>query len=88
MRTVVDRTSVDQLCDQAAALLAWRSGDLICDVRAIQCPDAATVDALARIHLMAKQSGREMRVRGASDQLRDLIAFMGLRNLLLVEAGR
>ena len=85
---VVDRTRVGELCDRAAALLAPGYGELICDVRAVDCPDAATVDALARIQVIARQSGREMWIRGASDQLRELIAFMGLREVLCLEARR
>ena len=58
------------------------------DVRAIARPEAATVDALARLHLALKQAGFELRICGATDQLRELIAFMGLDEVLRVEVGR
>lgn len=50
--------------------------------------DAALVDALARFHLALKQAGCELQICGACDQLRDLIAFMGLDEVLWVEPGR
>ena len=62
--------------------------ELIGDGRAVDRPDAATVDALARIQLIAMQCGHEMWIRGASDQLRELIGFMGLGDVLRLEARR
>ncbi len=58
------------------------------DVRSIARPEAATVDALARLHLALKLEGFELRICGACDQLRDLIAFMGLEDVLIVEPRR
>ncbi len=48
--------------------------------------DAVTVDALARLQLVARRSGRELRIRNASVALLDLIEFMGLQGVLQVEA--
>jgi len=45
-------------------------------------PDAATIDALARIALAAKRRGGEMQLKGASTELRELVAFMGLGDVL------
>ena len=83
---LVDPTPVGELCDRAAALLASGYDELVCDVHAVDRPDASTVDALARIQLIAMRSGQEMWIRGASDQLRELIGFMGLRDVLRLEA--
>jgi hypothetical protein len=44
--------------------------------------DAATVDALARMQLDAGRRGAEIRLVGASEALRGLIAFMGLADVL------
>ena len=44
--------------------------------------DAATVDALARMQLDAGRRGAEIRLVGASESLRGLIAFVGLQDVL------
>jgi hypothetical protein len=54
------------------------SSVLLCDVSRAQ-PDAATVDALARMVLAARRRGCSLRLCNASPQLLDLIDFMGLR---------
>lgn len=53
----------------------------LCDVTGVE-PDALTVDALARLQLTAGRHGCRVRLRNASDELRDLVAFMGLRDVL------
>ena len=57
------------------------------DVRHLQ-PDAVTVDALARLQLAAKRSESQLLLRGASTELRALVDFMGLGDVLVVEAQR
>jgi ABC-type transporter Mla MlaB component len=44
--------------------------------------DAVSVDALARLALAARRHGCQIEFRRASDELRDLIAFMGLGDVL------
>jgi hypothetical protein len=51
------------------------------DVSALP-PDVVTIDALARLELAARRGGLRFRLRDASDQLRDLIAFVGLADVL------
>ena len=41
------------------------------------------VDALARLQLAARRYACPMRLRGASDDLRSLVAFMGLADVLV-----
>lgn len=53
------------------------AGTLIIDVAGLNV-DAVTVDALARLQLAASRSGRQVLLRGASSELRELLAFMGL----------
>ncbi len=48
--------------------------------------DAVTVDALARLQLAASRHGCEVRVRGASRELLELLALMGLSDVV-VDAG-
>jgi ABC-type transporter Mla MlaB component len=52
-----------------------------CDVSGIAV-DAVTIDALARLQLAARRYGCQVRLRGASDELRELVAFMGLQDVL------
>ena len=53
----------------------------LCDVTGVE-PDAVTVDALARLQLAAGRLGCTVRLRNASVALRDLVALMGLRDVL------
>ena len=57
---------------------------IVCDLRGIAV-DCATVDALARLHLAARRAGVELRVRHASKELKELLAFTGLSGVLGLE---
>src|SRR3954451_18851266 len=74
---------VPALCAQVATLL--RTGDadvLVCDVGALERPDAATAGPLARLQLTARRLGGRMRLRHASPELRELLALLGLDEAL------
>ena len=58
-----------------------RRSVVLCDVRGAE-PDAVTVDALARLQLVARRGGRELRLVHASAELLRLVAFMGLADVL------
>jgi anti-anti-sigma regulatory factor len=60
---------------------------IVCDLRGVAA-DCVTVDALARLHLAARRAGVELRLRHASADLNDLLAFTGLSEVLAVETGR
>ena len=47
--------------------------------------DVGTLDALARLQLNAQRLGRSIRLRDASTELRRLIEFSGLDEVLRVE---
>jgi hypothetical protein len=47
--------------------------------------DLGTVDAFARLQLAARRSGLELRLQHVSDELRELIAFLGLDDALRLE---
>jgi ABC-type transporter Mla MlaB component len=49
--------------------------------------DAATVDALARLQLAARRQGARIGLYGATAELRELIGFMGLQEVLPIEAA-
>jgi hypothetical protein len=63
-----------------------RRSTIVCDVGTFP-PDAAAIDTLARLQLSARRLGLELRLRHASNELQDLLAFAGLRDVLRVEAG-
>jgi len=52
-----------------------------CEVQRVNA-DAVTVDALARLQLAGRRRGCQVRLRGVSDQLRELVSFMGLADVL------
>jgi ABC-type transporter Mla MlaB component len=78
----IARADLPGLCDRVCALLQ-RSGPevALCDVRGVDV-DAVTVDALARLQLAARRHGCTVRLRNASSELLELVAFMGLRDVL------
>ncbi|HUG64989.1 MAG TPA: STAS domain-containing protein [Gaiellaceae bacterium] len=81
IRGPITRADLPGLCDRVCALLASGGAVVTCDVAGV-APDAVTVDALARLQLAARRSGREVHLRSASPALLDLVALMGLTHVL------
>jgi ABC-type transporter Mla MlaB component len=78
----IARTDLPGLCERVCALLERNGADLaLCDVSGVE-PDAVTIDALARLQLGARRHGCRVRLRNASSELRELVAFMGLDEVL------
>jgi ABC-type transporter Mla MlaB component len=78
----IARSDLPGLCDRVCALLEGsHAGVALCDVRGVE-PDAVTIDALARLQLAARRHGCQVRLRHASRELLELVAFMGLRDVL------
>jgi ABC-type transporter Mla MlaB component len=78
----IARADLPGLCARVCALLENSgAGVALCDVRGVDV-DAVTVDALARLQLGARQHGCQVRLRNPSGELRELLAFMGLRDVL------
>jgi hypothetical protein len=70
---------VRALCERAERLLQeGPTADLECDVASVARPDLATVEALARVELSARRHGSDLRLRGASVELLELLALCGL----------
>jgi anti-anti-sigma regulatory factor len=67
-------------------MAAARRSTLVCDAGVLP-PDAITVDVLAHLQLDARRHGHELVLRGASDQLLELLDLCGLRDVLHVEPG-
>ena len=75
-------TDLPGLCQRVCGLLeGCDAAFAVCDVHGVNA-DAVTVDALARLQLAARRHQCQVRLRGASNELRELVAFMGLRDVL------
>ena len=82
IRGPITRADLPGLCARVCALLAERPAEVVrCEVDGVE-PDAVTVDALARLQLAACRYGCQVRLCGASDELLELVAFMGLEDVL------
>jgi ABC-type transporter Mla MlaB component len=78
----IARDDLPGLYERVCATLTHAREDLlICDVKDVD-PDAVTVDALARLGLAARRHGCRIRLRGASQELRELVELMGLADVL------
>jgi ABC-type transporter Mla MlaB component len=83
LRGSIAPQDIPALCRRACAL-AERSGAelVVCDVGALVEPDAVAVEALARVQLTVRRLGRRVRVRHSCHELEELLAFMGLADIL------
>ena len=65
-----------------------RPNHLVCDLSALADPDVGTVADLARLHVAAHKLDLDVVLRNTSDALVELIAFVGLTEVLRVEPRR
>jgi ABC-type transporter Mla MlaB component len=80
----VARADVPGLHERLGSLLERAgagTGVVLCDLADVEA-DAVVVDALARLELAARRRGWSMRLRHASPELLELVAFMGLEQVL------
>ena len=83
VRGPVVRSDLPGLCDRLSDLIARRNATCaVCDVGDLAA-DAVAVDALARLRLVGLRRGCAVRLQGWSDELRDLVSFVGLERILL-----
>src|SRR5439155_4464677 len=76
------------LGERARVLLGGIDADLVvCDVGALDDPDAAAVDALAHLQVTARRMGRRIHLRRACGELRELLILMGLDAILPPDAA-
>jgi len=81
IRGPIERTDLPGLCERVCGLLEGGTDVAFCDVHGVE-PNAVTADALARLQLAAGRRGCQVRLRSASTELLDLLAFMGLSDVL------
>jgi ABC-type transporter Mla MlaB component len=78
----IARADLHLLCECVCGLVERTGADVaLCDVSRLD-PSAVTVDALARLQLAARRRGCEVRLRRPSNELRKLVDFMGLADVL------
>jgi hypothetical protein len=78
----IARDDLPGLCSRVCALFErTRPAVAFCEVASVE-PDAVTVDALARLQLAATRFGCRVRLRHASRELLELVAFLGLTEVL------
>jgi hypothetical protein len=61
---------------------------LVLDCGALENPDCATIDGIARLQLEIRRWGFELQLRNANEPLLELIGLAGLASVLGVEPGR
>jgi ABC-type transporter Mla MlaB component len=77
----IARTELPLLCEQIAVLLETTGADIaVCNVSEV-APDAVSVDAIARLQIAARRCGCRAQLRGVSNELLELLAFMGLHEV-------
>jgi ABC-type transporter Mla MlaB component len=80
---LITPSDVRGLCARARLLLEGSDADvLVCDVGAFVLPDAVAVEALARLQLTARRLGRQVRLRHASVELKQLLDLVGLADVV------
>lgn len=80
----IDRADLPGLCARICRLFERTEPDVaFCNVAGVPA-DAVTVDALARLQAAAHGSGCSVRLRHAPGELLELVAFMGLEDVLPV----
>jgi ABC-type transporter Mla MlaB component len=83
VRGPIARADLPGLCERICTVLtAAGGGPASCDVADVPA-DAVTVDALARLQVAARRTGCSIRLRNASPELRELVAFMGLSDVVV-----
>jgi ABC-type transporter Mla MlaB component len=82
VRGPIARADLPGLCERICGLLSRAHGEVAwCDVAEVP-PDAITVEALARLQVAARRRACSIRLRNASPELRELVAFMGLSDVV------
>lgn len=84
----VSLVDIPALCDRVRVILEHGRADLVlCDAGALARPDAVSVDALARLELTARLLGGRVRFLHAFGELRELLTFVGLGEVLALDSG-
>jgi ABC-type transporter Mla MlaB component len=83
----IARDEIHAVCERARTLFQRCEADsVVCDVSALD-PDAVAIDALARVQLTARRQGRRIELDGVGAELRELLVFAGLVEVLPLVAA-
>jgi ABC-type transporter Mla MlaB component len=83
VRGPIARADLPGLCDRLRDRIAQQNAThVVCEISGLAA-DAIAVDALARLRLAAYLCRCSVSVEGWSEELQDLIAFVGLGDVLL-----
>ena len=83
VRGPIARPDLPRLCDRLRDRIVQQNAThVVCEVDGLAA-DAIAVDALARLRLAAGQCLCSVSIEGWSEELQNLIAFVGLRDVLL-----
>jgi hypothetical protein len=78
---------VAMLCERLRAVIVASDAEVVvCDVGALPA-NARTIEAVARLQLTARRLGRRIRLQRASHDLEQLLAFVGLADVVAVGPG-
>jgi ABC-type transporter Mla MlaB component len=78
----ITRADLPGLCERVWTLLGETDAAMaFCDVGGVET-NAVTVDLLCRLQLGARRHHCQVRLRNASEELLELVAFMGLSDVL------
>ncbi|MEU1470728.1 STAS domain-containing protein [Streptomyces sp. NPDC005761] len=85
----VTRAGTPRLCAELEALLATSEAAVVdCDVGGIVEPSLASVEAIARLSLVARRAGgRRLRLRGTPPELQLLLDLLGLGDVVDLDDG-
>jgi ABC-type transporter Mla MlaB component len=87
VRGPITREDLPGLSERVCALMRRCGASVVvCDVCGVE-PDAVTVDALCRLQLAARRHGCKVRLQRASTELLEVVAFMGLTDVLPQESA-
>ncbi|MGW2593388.1 STAS domain-containing protein [Streptomyces sp. NPDC001515] len=80
----ITRAGVPGLCARLEAILAATDARVVdCDVGGIEHPDLTSVEAVARLSLVARRvGGRRLRLVGAPPELRLLLDLVGIEDVV------
>ncbi|HEX6207172.1 MAG TPA: hypothetical protein VF058_02325 [Actinomycetota bacterium] len=86
VREPLEPGMIPGLCERLDAILDERNvGLVLCAVVGPRKATAVTVEALARLRIVARRRRRRLRVVHPWPELRGLVALMGLEELLLLQ---
>lgn len=74
---------IPSLCNQVGRLLDDGVDLIVCDLSGVDEADAFVVDAIARIQLVARRAGSQVRLDHASDAVEGLLVLAGLKDSVL-----